>query len=313
MSIEKLFFEFAKTTQGLSEDEVKQIIYENPDDEEPKLRKGAAKDLVTRDANRIKKIKEEAEDKVTTAFDDGAKKREAIIKTKFDNDFIAKTGYKGDKQGMEAVMDHIQHIQKGNLGDPEKVKMSPTFIEAEKKWKQEKEEAENKWKGELEEFKGKVNKDKTMGVVKEKALKVFLGQNPVLSQNPDVAENQKKTFLSGFDNMEFTVQGEGDKATIIPMRDGKRLETENGHPIEFEGLVKERTQKLFDLKVQDGKDTISQKGKVKVGKTELDLEGVKVPQSLEERNKMINAAKTNEEVVKIQAAWKQSPAYTEKK
>jgi hypothetical protein len=97
------------------------------------------------------------------------------------------------------------------------------------------------------------------------------------------------------------------------MRDGKRLETENGHPIEFEGLVKERTQKLFDLKVQDGKDTISQKGKVKVGKTELDLEGVKVPQSLEERNKMINAAKTNEEVVKIQAAWKQSPAYTEKK
>lgn len=218
----------------LSEDQQKEILQK----------------LLEEDAKRVEAIKKSVDTK--PAFQDGFKKAQGEILTKFEKDLKEKFGLESDKMGLELVEELVSKKSEGGQGGDlteDAIKRSKVFQDMESNLKKQITTVKNEYETKINEIQDGYKAEQTFSNVSQKALQIFHGLNPILPQNKTVADNQVKFFVNSLKDFKFDVQ---DERIVVMDKDGKVLEDGHGNSRSFEDIVKETASGLFEFKANNG-------------------------------------------------------------
>lgn len=218
----------------LSEDQQKEILQK----------------LLDEDAKRVEAIKKSVDTK--PAFQDGFKKAQGEILTKFEKDLKEKFGIESDKMGLELVEELVSKKSEGGQGGDlteDAIKRSKVFQDMESNLKKQIKQTETDYQAKINEIQDGYKAEQTFSNVSQKALQIFNGLNPILPQNKTVADNQVKFFVNTLKDFKFDVQ---DERIVVMDKDGKVLEDGHGNSRSFEDIVKETASGLFEFKANNG-------------------------------------------------------------
>lgn len=228
---------------NLNEDEAKALLLQ--DDQ---LREDVADVILEKDKDRIKKLKDEREKKYNEGFQTAEKK----FKSHAEDVFKKKTGYTGTEDNFEAMFDKWFEDQKEKLKAKKEVteddiKKHPLYIDLETKSipKDKYDELQKAF----DQFRTESQRKAVMDTVTARAWDVVAARNPILSENPLVAENRKRDFLAKFSSFDYELQD----GRIIVLKDGKRMEDAHGNLKTFEAFTSEIADQNFDFRAQDDK------------------------------------------------------------
>lgn len=88
------------------------------------------------------------------------------------------------------------------------------------------------------------------------AIQLHKSRKPILSKNEAVATNQLKSLKDEIMQYDWDVQGEGDNKRFVPLdKDGKILEDNLGHPVQFDALIIKIGDKYYDFEVSDDRSS----------------------------------------------------------
>ena len=218
----------------LSEDQQKEILQK----------------LLEEDAKRVEVIKKSVDTK--PAFQDGFKKAQGEILTKFEKDLKEKFGLESDKMGLELVEELVSKKSEGGQGGDlteDAIKRSKVFQDMESNLKKQITTVKTEYETKINEIQDGYKAEQTFSNVSQKALQIFNGLNPILPQNKTVADNQVKFFVNSLKDFKFDVQ---DERIVVMDKDGKVLEDGHGNSRSFEDIVKETASGLFEFKANNG-------------------------------------------------------------
>ena len=218
----------------LSEDQQKEILQK----------------LLDEDAKRVEAIKKSVDTK--PAFQDGFKKAQGEILTKFEKDLKEKFGLESDKMGLELVEELVSKKSEGGQGGDlteDAIKRSKVFQDMESNLKKQITTVKTEYETKINEIQDGYKAEQTFSNVSQKALQIFNGLNPILPQNKTVADNQVKIFVNSLKDFKFDVQ---DERIVVMDKDGKVLEDGHGNSRSFEDIVKETASGLFEFKANNG-------------------------------------------------------------
>lgn len=268
-----------------SPEELSELIYKDGD-----ISETAVENILNADAERVKRIRKEAE---TDGFNNGHKKGLAETMTGFEQDLRSRYGIKSDAQGVDLVEEIVIKNQKTSLGEDD-VKKHPAFLQLEKNTVRKDEY--NRLMTEFETYKLNLEKEKVLDKVHKKALDVLSKLNPVIEDNPVVAENRKRMFLKEFDAFDYEFEGD----YIMPVKDGKRVQDKHGNPVGFESQVRSIAEKNFVLAQQQLRQSA---GNNNAGGKNVTIN---IPRNDVEYRKAIINEKDPEKRVAIMKAYKDS-------
>ena len=218
----------------LSEDQQKEILQK----------------LLDEDAKRVEAIKKSVDTK--PAFQDGFKKAQGEILTKFEKDLKEKFGLESDKMGLELVEELVSKKSEGGQGGDlteDAIKRSKVFQDMESNLKKQVTTVKTEYETKINEIQDGYKAEQTFSNVSQKALQIFNGLNPILPQNKTVADNQVKFFVNTLKDFKFDVQ---DERIVVMDKDGKVIEDGHGNSRSFEDIVKETASGLFEFKANNG-------------------------------------------------------------
>lgn len=218
----------------LSEDQQKEILQK----------------LLDEDAKRVEAIKKSVDTK--PAFQDGFKKAQGEILTKFEKDLKEKFSLESDKMGLELVEELVSKKSEGGQGGDlteDAIKRSKVFQDMESNLKKQITTVKTEYETKINEIQDGYKAEQTFSNVSQKALQIFNGLNPILPQNKTVADNQVKFFVNTLKDFKFDVQ---DERIVVMDKDGKVLEDGHGNSRSFEDIVKETASGLFEFKANNG-------------------------------------------------------------
>ena len=247
MTDRELLLAYLGVTLNLSPDSIAESLYKKSDDgtQTDEIQEGALEALKSLDKERITKIKPDTK----TFFDNGYKKAQVEISEKYEKMIREKTGVDdNDLKGEELLLAGLEKVAKPKLED-DKVKLHPLFISREKELLKLAEDLKAEGVNALEEFKSQQVKAQRIQLAQGKAKDILLSMKPVLEEDQRIADRRIKNFLNEFSNLEYEdVNGE-----LVPIKDGKRLENDQFHPVSFDKLVKDLAADNFLFQVQDPK------------------------------------------------------------
>lgn len=251
MTKEELLLEVLSDTLNLDTETIASYF-----NEDGTIKDGAKEEILNKYADHAKNLKSGS---TKTAFDDGYKKAQSEVLSKFENDFKTKTGFKSDKKGVELVLDYANTQNKGGEITEDVIKKHPLFISQQEQHQAELEAARNEGETKLNQFQSELSKKETFKLVSNKALELFHSLKPILSKDPLKAKKQEELFIEKLNGFEWDLQNNGDR--IVPLKDGKVFENSQGHAVNFDKLVKDITGTYFDLHVADDKSSPGNKNK----------------------------------------------------
>lgn len=285
MTEKEVLLSFAQKIFAKTDEELADLLYKKTDDGES-LREDAFDQLIGLDTSRISRIKRSTN---TELFDNGHKKGTKEAMDKWERDFKDSTGFSSDKTGLELILEWGESLKTGITED--KLKTHPTFLQAEKSWRDKYDRDLSQVRGEFDAFKATVDKEKKFSSIKSKGEEIFMGLNPVLSEDPVKAKRQVNNFLDSLKNFDYLEQ-EGE---LIITSDGQRMEDEYHNPIAFPEFVRRNAELLFDFRQQNPRDNAQNRT--------LHTQAMK---SEEDYNARISSAQTPEERIKIQDEYYRS-------
>ena len=238
-----------------TDEELTAMLYEGEGDNLT-LKEGAADLLIELDTQRVGRIRTEASEGATKKFDDFAKKTKREVLEKFEKDLKAQYNLESDKTGLELIEDLTASVSKNPNITEESLKTNPIYLKLERGIKEAYEGQISTVKGEFDSYKSQVEKGKVVGSVKSQAEAVFLALNPVLSDDPVKAKNQRQEFLRRFEGFDYIIDGDN---IMVKSGDG-RLEDGHGNPIKFDAFVRTEAEKLYDFKKQERRESPGNKG-----------------------------------------------------
>ena len=260
---------------GKTDDEVKEWLYEKNDAGELILKEDATDVLISMDESRINRIKEDVGKTATTKFDEGYKKAQKEVLSKFEKDLKAKFGLETDKNGVDLVDELLKEVSRGGDLTEESIKTHPLYLKLESKTKEAFEEKIKELSTQFDDYKNGVEKRNALMSVKALAKQEFLALNPVLSQDPARAERQTNLFLKELEAYGYI----GDNDTYIITNGDSRLEDAHGNPIPFPTFIKNKASEMFDFQVQGDRGS--------PGNTHAGAGGTKKKITKDEYNKLI--------------------------
>ena len=252
----------------LSEDQQKEILQK----------------LLDEDAKRVEAIKKSVDTK--PAFQDGFKKAQGEILTKFEKDLKEKFGLESDKMGLELVEELVSKKSEGGQGGDlteDAIKRSKVFQDMESNLKKQITTVKTEYETKINEIQDGYKAEQTFSNVSQKALQIFNGLNPILPQNKTVADNQVKIFVNSLKDFKFDVQ---DERIVVMDKDGKVLEDGHGNSRSFEDIVKETASGLFEFKANNGGSGSGNGGQQGQGGSGSSYAG-NVPKTFEELEKVM--------------------------
>lgn len=251
------------------------------------------------DAKRVNEIKDASK---AQYLDDGYKKAQSEVMTKFEESLKIKTGFKSTKKGIDLVLDYAGSLKPaGAEVTDDVIKKHPLYLSLQ----EEKESAVTavKTEGEkaLNDYKSEISKKETFGKVSQKALELFHQEKPILPSDPIKAKKQEELFLQQFKGYDYEIQGD----RIVVTQNGKVLENAQGHAVKFENLVKETAGTYFEFHASDRKaapGNSNGNGNGNTGNFTFD-----VPKTEEEYIKMLSDPKlTLEQKNAVDKSWTES-------
>lgn len=200
--------------------------------------------LANKDKERIRRLKDEHKDELTSKFNEGHAKAKKEERAKFEDEIRQHFGVESKSMGVDLIKDVLA------TGTKDDVKTHPEYIALEKKLHNDfiPKQDYDVVKGEFDKFKSQVERDKVFGRVKSDAKAIFYGLNPKLPSDKGRALNQERDFLAKLEGFGYQVQD--DSNHVILDKEGKRLVNENMNPITFPELVKSLTLQYFDVETQ---------------------------------------------------------------
>lgn len=245
---------FVAKTLNMAPESVAELLYKKSDDGTitDELNEGAIDALTSLDRERVAKLKPDTK----AFFDNGYKKAQAEVSEKYEKMIREKTGIETDLVGEELVSAGIAHVSKPGKMDDDKVKVHPLFLSLEKSSREMLEAERTASAKALADFQAGHKKEQLTSSAQQRAKDILLSMKPVLEDDARIADRRIKYFLDEFKALDYEAQEDG---SLVPIRDGKRLENEHMHPIGFEQLVKNIATESFKFQVQDPKGNAGNK------------------------------------------------------
>lgn len=229
-----------------SEEELNGIIY----GQNGEVKEDALDALLKMESEKIQRVKK---DGVDVGFNNGYKKGQGETLQDFENKFKTKFGYNSDAKGIDLIEEYVSKNVKTTLTTDD-VRKHPSYIELERN--SIKRADYEKLQGEYETYKKQLDREKVMSKVHHKALDILEKLNPVIEDNPRVAERRKQIFLQEFDKFDY----EFDSDYIIPVKEGKRIQDDHANAIGFETLVRTAAENNFTLNKQQYRQSAGNDG-----------------------------------------------------
>lgn len=239
-SEKKIITAFLDKTLNMSAETVASLFEKNGDEED--LKENAGEILEKEDAERVKTLKGDSK----TIFDNGYKKAQVEVLSKFEKEIADKFEFKSDKKGIELIDEIVAAKTKLPDLDDDKVKIHPVYTKAEKEFQKKLKEQEDAFKAQIEAKEKEDAKKETFSKIKATAIKQLKEQlKPAFGTNDEIKiQNQiDRLLISDLSQYDYITQGD----EIIIMKDGKRLEDKHGKAITLDNLVKENAAKNWEL------------------------------------------------------------------
>jgi len=222
---------------GMTDAEIAELLYSDG-----KVKEDADTLILDRNAKKVEKISAEKQ----KFFDNGYSKGKKETLDRVEKTFRDTTGVDGEDFDSMLGAYIESHKGKSKLTDDD-VKRHPLFIELEKNAvKRDQYEA---LRTEFDDYKKQETRRNVLRTVQNKAWELTSSRNPVLSDNPMVAETRRNDFLTKFESYDYEIVDD----LIVVIKDGKRLEDKHGNIITFDNHVSSIAQTCFDFKKQDPK------------------------------------------------------------
>lgn len=234
------FKNFAAKVMGMADDEAAALL-----DADGNIKSEAWDTFASRDKERIRRLKDEHKDDLTTKFNEGHAKAKREERAKFEDEIRSHFGIESNAQGLDLIKDAL------SVGSKDDVRTHPEYLALEKKLQNEfipKDDFEI-IKSEYDTYKTQVERDKVFGRVKTDAKTIFHGLNPILPKDQKRASNQETEFLNKLEQYDFQLQPDGSH--VVLTKEGKRLTNDNENPVGFTELVKNLTLAYFDVQTQE--------------------------------------------------------------
>lgn len=244
--------EALETAYQVPEEDIATML---PEDETGFDESGFKSKFLELDKTRISTINQKGKDK----FEQGYSKAKKEERTKFESEIKEAFSLEDeDSVGIDLINKILEANSTGSKPDvskltEEELKKHPGVIRMLSEKDRSFKEQETKIKDEYEtKIKG-FHREQMITKVSKKALDIFEGMNPVLSDDPKRASNQKNVLLKELSNFDYQESETGDD--YIPLKDGKRLENAHGHGTSFESHIKSLAESFFDFKQADPRGT----------------------------------------------------------
>lgn len=301
MDFIKIIIGFLSKTLNMTTEEVSDLLYKKTDNPDEKVFKEDLADiLLNADAERVKAIKKNSsidEDTEKKLRDEGYKRAEKEVLTKFEENLRKEYGSSSKKQGLDLVKDVITAASKVDDLTDEKVKKHPLYVNLETTSQKAIDELKTEHTTALENLKLEQKRESVLSSVRGKAKDLLLSLNPVLSENAIIAANREKDFLSKFDGYDY--EEAGDDFILVDRSTGKRLENKQGHAVKLSDHAKDQASLYYEFKKQNPKGSPG-------GGEGGDPPSFAIPKTRDEYDDAIINAKTNEERTAISQAWEAS-------
>ena len=203
------------------------------------------------DTQRVDKLKTSGGKDGT--FQDGYAKAKKEVLSDFEKQLKETFETESEKTGLDLITEILtaktsEAGKKGQLTDDD-VKKHPVYQAAEKAFKKQLTEKETEYKTKLTEVESAAKKAQTFSSVKDNALAILEGLNPIYAKNPKVATTIKNQFLNELQGFEFERQADG---SWLVTKDGKVVEDGHGHSKSFEDIIKETSESYFEFQENNG-------------------------------------------------------------
>ena len=207
--------------------------------------------LLELDTQRVEKLKTSGGKDGT--FQDGYAKAKKEDRQLFEKEIKEAFEVESDKTGLDLITEILtaktsEAGKKGQLTDDD-VKKHPIYQAAEKAFKKQLSDKETEYKTKLTEVESAAKKAQTFSSVKDNALAILEGLNPIYAKNPKVATTIKNQFLNELQGFEFERQADG---SWLVTKDGKVVEDGHGHSKSFEDIIKETSESYFEFQENNG-------------------------------------------------------------
>ena len=203
------------------------------------------------DTQRVDKLKTSGGKDGT--FQDGYAKAKKEVLSDFEKQLKETFETDSEKTGLDLITEILtaktsEAGKKGQLTDDD-VKKHPIYQAAEKAFKKQLADKETEYKAKLTEVESAAKKAQTFSSVKDNALAILEGLNPIYAKNPKVATTIKNQFLNELQGFEFERQADG---SWLVTKDGKVVEDGHGHSKSFEDIIKETSENYFEFQENNG-------------------------------------------------------------
>jgi hypothetical protein len=262
------------------------------------LKDDALQTLLNKDVERVTELTKGSKEK----FDEGYKKAQKEVLSARETEIKEKYGITSDLKGLELI-DAVIAATAPNAGEltDEQVKKSKPYLDLKESIPTEVQKATKAIADEYNNFKQGVEKTKLLGVVKNKALPLLESWNPILSQNPTVASNQKSIFERELESLQYRMDGE---RVILLDEDGKTDKLDaHGQRVDFEKHIRGIADKYYDFK--QGVDKGSPENKNDGGNGDGKDKKYVVKDESDFKQQFVTA-KTPQEKAGIYTAWEQT-------
>jgi len=145
--------------------------------------------------------------------------------------------------------------KKGEITE-ELIKSSDFYLKESKEWDKKFTDLKTENETKLKEFEN-ANKEKTtLESVRKKAIELFKGLNPILSEDSAKSERQIEQFVKEvLSGKKFKIEGEGEDMTITILDEkGAPKKDSHGHLVKFEDSIKNTATDLYDFKAAEDRD-----------------------------------------------------------
>lgn len=253
--IKQIFEGFLAKTLNMAPEQVASTLYTvdadgNPTDE---IAEGALERLATAHAEHVKTLKGTSDKKVADdQYKRGIREGLATLEKELKTDFgIESTATRAD------LVKEIVAAKSNPTVTDDAVKIHPLYLQIERKAKADADAVRAEYEGKIAEIENGQKRRATIATVKEKALAKLAALRPVLEANQTVAANRQNDFAQKFEKYDYEFD---DKGNVLVLLDGKRLENDHGHPIDFDSLAASTAAQLFEFHKTDAKGSPGNKG-----------------------------------------------------
>lgn len=243
----------------------------------------------------LEKDKSRISDLGKTKFQDGYKKAKGEALTDFEKSLREK--YKVSDETLQGeslietiVTNNVTEATKGNDGKKgtiteDEIKKHPLYLKLEADKAKAVADNTKEWEAKLTEAQSGFQKANVFSTVKDKALSMLSGDNYVLPEDAEIAENQKSWFLKDLTGFEYERTDDGN---TYPIKDGKRIEDAHGHAVTLDEFLKGKLAKSFPIKINNGGANAGNNNNAGANGGSSGSGAIGKPKNIDELSKIVN-------------------------